>query len=129
MLAREKWQIKTIAVLEEVFKERERQVAQYGHNEDIVDGTGPDTRWALPASSNSAEVLEKMFREDYEDFEDETGAKVTYTSFGDNGPTDIQSQLEGARRPTWRSWGSRRSCSNSRRPRASSPCRPMCWPT
>lgn len=73
MLAREKWQVKTIEVLERVFQERTRQVSTYGHNTDLEDGTGPETRWALPASSNSARDLEQMFRQDYEDYEEETG--------------------------------------------------------
>lgn len=73
MLAKEKWQVNTIAVLEQVFAERCRQVATYGHNEDLVNGTGPDTRWAQPASDMSATELQLILRKDYEEFEDETG--------------------------------------------------------
>lgn len=66
MLAKEKWQIKTIAVLERVFEERTRQVAQYGHNEDVQDGTGA---WLTPFSDADAEAIEVGFRRDYEDHE------------------------------------------------------------
>ena len=73
MLAKEKWQIETIAVLDEVFAERVRQVKRYGQNDDLDNGTGPEVRWALPASSNSATVLQEQFREQYEEYEEETG--------------------------------------------------------
>lgn len=73
MLAREKWHIRTINVLDEVFDERCRQVARYGHNHDLDDGTGPETRWALPVSTDSAAELEKAFRRQYEEYEEETG--------------------------------------------------------
>lgn len=66
MLAREKWQIKTIAVLEKVFEERCRQVAQYGHNEDLEDGTGKDVVWLSPYSQEPAWANQEDFREDYE---------------------------------------------------------------
>lgn len=73
MLAKQKWQIKTIAVLEQVFEERIRQVERYGHNENIEDGTGPETRWLLPFTTDGAEDIEDKLREDYETFEEETG--------------------------------------------------------
>lgn len=73
MLAKEKWQIGTVKVLERVFEERKGQVAKYGHNEDIEDGTGPETRWLLPFTSLSAEKIEADLRADYEAFEEETG--------------------------------------------------------
>lgn len=73
MLAREPWQIRTLNVLEQVFEERLRQVAQYGHNEDLENGTGPNARWLLPASSNPAKVLQEQFREEYEEHEAATG--------------------------------------------------------
>lgn len=67
MLAREKWQIKTIAVLERVFAERVSQMAKHGDAMlHLPDGTGSDVRWALPASANPAKVLQEQFREDYD---------------------------------------------------------------
>ena len=73
MLAKQKWQVKTIAVLEQVFAERIRQVERYGHNHDLDDGTGPDTRWLLPFTSDGADTIERELRADYEHFEEETG--------------------------------------------------------
>lgn len=73
MLAREKWQINTIAVLEDVFKERTRQVAQYGHNETLESGTGPESRWLGPYTNDGAKEIEVTLRRDYEEFEEETG--------------------------------------------------------
>lgn len=73
MLARQKWQINTINVLDRVFEERCRQVATYGTNYDIEDGTGPGTRWLLPYTSQSAAEIEVGLRRDYEDHEAETG--------------------------------------------------------
>lgn len=76
MLAREKWQVKTIRVLERVFEERVRQVAQYGHNETLEDGFGPKVNWCGPLSFitfKGAHEIESRFREDYERHEQETG--------------------------------------------------------
>ncbi|MHA3684281.1 ABC transporter substrate-binding protein [Leucobacter sp. HY1908] len=42
---------------------------------------------------------EKNFKAVLKEFEHETGAKVNYTSFGDNGPTYISGQLEGGSPP------------------------------
>lgn len=84
MLAREKWQIKTIAVLEKVFAERVSQVAEYGHNEDLEPGFGPHTSWTEPISDSIidpqgnlvqvsrghyATEAEQVFRRDYEKYE------------------------------------------------------------
>lgn len=82
MLAREKWQIETLKVLEEVFEERKRQVARYGHNDDKADGTGPDVQWASPliqefmngGFQGTAEEIEKAFRAEYERNGGDTGA-------------------------------------------------------
>ena len=73
MLAREKWQAVTIAVLEDVFRERLLQWERYGSNEDLADGSGPDTRWLLPFTGASAVDIEDALREDYEDFETDAG--------------------------------------------------------
>lgn len=37
----------TQAVLTDIVLERHRQIKLHGHNEDTLDGTGPDVRWAL----------------------------------------------------------------------------------
>lgn len=80
MLAKEKWQIKTIAVLERVFEERKRQMAKHGGAMGTLpDGTGPDTTWipglrtglqpgpGLPTPENTAKEIQQIFRRDYED--------------------------------------------------------------
>jgi hypothetical protein len=67
MLAREKWQIKTIAVLERVFEERVRQMAKHGAAmEALPDGTGPEVPWLAPVSPLAADDVEVAFRNDYE---------------------------------------------------------------
>lgn len=73
MIAKQKWQIRTIAVLENVFEERLRQVERYGHNEGLEDGTGPDVQW-LPDDIDSATRIEVEFRRDYEMHKAEHGA-------------------------------------------------------
>jgi hypothetical protein len=73
MLAREKWQIRTIEVLERVFEERQRQMAMYGDNSDLEDGVGPDSRWLSPVSSEGARSVEGLFRKDYEEFQSLAG--------------------------------------------------------
>ena len=66
-------------VLTDLVLRRHAQIAQWGHNETMQDGTGPDVRWALglavehgeprastcPASY-SAGALEKLIREQYD---------------------------------------------------------------
>src|SRR5690606_4163000 len=47
--------------------------------------------WSGAEQANFEAVLQQ--------FEDATGASVTYTSFGDNGPTYISGQLEGGTPP------------------------------
>lgn len=66
MLATERWQINTLAVLERVYEERLRQVAQYGHNETLEDGTGPGAQWLKPYSDDAAALVQERFRQDYE---------------------------------------------------------------
>lgn len=73
MLAREKWQVSTLSVLEELFEERKRQVARYGHNEDLKDGTGSSVQWLLPYTADVAWGIEGELRVDYEEFERENG--------------------------------------------------------
>lgn len=63
----------TMAVLQEVIRERVRQTEKYGDNADLEDGTGPETRWLLPFTTASSSVIEDELRADYEDFEEDAG--------------------------------------------------------
>lgn len=75
MLAREKWQIETVRVLDEVFEERVRQEKRYGHvNDELYDGTGPEVRWLLGVEdAMPAKEIAARLRTAYEEFEAETG--------------------------------------------------------
>jgi hypothetical protein len=66
VLAREKWQAKTIRVLDMVFDERVRQVARYGHNEDLEDGFGPEVMWLTPLANDDAVEIQTALRDNYE---------------------------------------------------------------
>lgn len=77
MLAREKWQAKTIEILDLVFEERLRQVARYGHNQDLEDGFGPRENWLVPVIEEDAldaTAIQECFRMGYELHEDSTGS-------------------------------------------------------
>jgi hypothetical protein len=74
MLAKQKWQIATIQVLENVFSERLRQHERYGDNAENYDGTGPETRWLRPYTNVPAKDIEADLRHEYVAFEEETGA-------------------------------------------------------
>lgn len=67
------WQLLSRDVLEDVFKERARQVQLHGHNMDTPNGTGPEAPWLFPASHAPAETVQRLFRQDYEDFEAHQG--------------------------------------------------------
>jgi hypothetical protein len=105
LLAREKWMIKTIAILERVFEERVRQVAQYGHNDDLEDGTGPDVQWLKGTDINldlrTATEIEQAFRHEYENHEERNG-KPTWMhlvreeigeSFAESDPERLEAEL------------------------------------
>lgn len=101
MLAREKWQIETISVLDEVFEERKRQVARYGFNTDLEDGVGAyETPW-LPLTDRPAAEVEAEFRRDYEDFESSTGfptwahlvREEVAEAFTEDDPEKLQAEL------------------------------------
>jgi hypothetical protein len=68
MLAKEKWQIKTIAVLERVFEERKRQMVKHGDAMlHLPDGTGPEVRWLGGVNGTiPARMIQESFREQYE---------------------------------------------------------------
>lgn len=64
----------TERVLALVRAERLRQDERYGDvNDELENGTGPETRWLLPYTSDPAALIEAELRKDYEDFEGETG--------------------------------------------------------
>lgn len=66
MLAKEKWQIKTIEVLERVFEERVRQMEKHGAAmETMPGGTGPDVQWLHPFDVSDATTVQMEFRGDY----------------------------------------------------------------
>lgn len=66
MLAREKWQVKTIKVLEKVFEERCAQMKKHGDAmAHLPDGTGPAVEWLEPLSERTALMIQKEFRQDY----------------------------------------------------------------
>jgi hypothetical protein len=66
---------RTRAVLDLVLNERREQEARYGEgNETILDGSGSGARWLLPFTGESAFGIQERLREDYGDFETETGA-------------------------------------------------------
>ena len=68
------WRDDTRRVLREVMHEREQQVGRYGHNEELLDGTGPDEPWLGAVSELPAARVEEWFREDYERHERAAGA-------------------------------------------------------
>lgn len=66
---------RTRAVLDLVLAERLVQEARYGEaNLEILDGSGPATRWLLPYTNDSAHEIQAYLRQDYEAFEEETGS-------------------------------------------------------
>lgn len=69
--------IRTRAVLERVFLERQAQEVRYGGaNLTTQSGSGPGTRWLEPYTTDSASTIQEKLRTDYEGFEDE--APVTW---------------------------------------------------
>lgn len=64
---------RTWEVLADVYDERVRQVARYGTNEDLEDGTGPEVMWAFPLTDSCAKEIESDFRWEYEQHEQTTG--------------------------------------------------------
>lgn len=71
MLAREKWQIKTIEVLERVFEERKAQFKKHGEAmRDLPGGTGPDSTWLAPLAGEwvlDAKTIQEVLRKEYEE--------------------------------------------------------------
>lgn len=69
----ESWETGCRAVLAQVFTERHAQVAKYGMNDDLHDGSGPDTVWLSPFTPARASTIEEVLRQDYIGYELETG--------------------------------------------------------
>lgn len=72
MLAKEKWQVKTIAMLERVFEERIRQMEKHGAAmESLPDFPGPHNHWLGGTSTAlhllSSKEIEQVFRAEYEE--------------------------------------------------------------
>jgi len=68
-----------------------------GGGGDTVEGDFSGETLTVVAAWSGAE--QDNFEAVLEEFESQTGATVNYTSFGDNGPTYIQGQLEGGTPP------------------------------
>lgn len=92
----------TIDVLDAVRAERTRQFAKYGTNSDIEDGTGPNTAWlGHLASYLPAKAIEGELRQNYEEYEAETG-KPTWVhlvleevaeAFAEDDPVRLREEL------------------------------------
>ena len=65
--------LRTMAVLQEVIRERQRQTMKYGDNSDLEDGSGPGTCWLLPFTNACASTIEDKLRADYIDYEEDAG--------------------------------------------------------
>jgi hypothetical protein len=69
-----KWQVATIAVLEDIFDHRVEQERRYGHvNDLLLDGTGPEMQWLTGVANQDATWIQENLRGDYEGFEAEHG--------------------------------------------------------
>ena len=95
------WQDGSREVLEAVFREREQQVARYGLNRDLEDGTGPDVRWlsgthpyldALPA-----EMIELVLRREYDTHPKPTWLRLVREemaeAFKESDPVALEAEL------------------------------------
>ena len=60
----------TVRVLKEVFRERVAQFTQYGTNDSLEDGTGPEEEWLRGCGVNldfrTGREIERLFRAQYE---------------------------------------------------------------
>lgn len=100
MLARHKWQVRTINVLEKVFDHRVEQVERYGHNDDKPDGTGPQVPWLNGVSNLHAADIEAFLRVDYEDAGGDGGVTWMHLvreelaeSFAESDPDRLEEEL------------------------------------
>ena len=98
------WEFGAYGVLEQVMEERRRQVARYGHNEHLEDGTGPDVDWLRPFTDTQpvpATRVQVGFRHEYERHERRNG-KPTWMhlvreevaeSFQESDPERLEAEL------------------------------------
>jgi len=105
-LAREKWQIETLAVLDEVFAHRVEQERRYGGvNDRLENGTGPEVCW-IPigddACNATATEIQKEFRVQYEALFDEKTRLPSWMhlvreeiaeAFQESDPTRLEEEL------------------------------------
>lgn len=57
----------TANVFTDLALRRHQQIAKWGHNETMQDGTGPDSRWAVGlGTGHRAPVLEASIRDGYD---------------------------------------------------------------
>lgn len=98
----EAWRPEMHTVLQMVASERVAQVARYGHNDDLVDGTGPDSHWIpLLTEGHRALDIEVLLRHDYESYEQRTGKpswmhlvrEEVAEAFTENDPTRLEAEL------------------------------------
>lgn len=60
--------------LQYIREERERQLRDYGTNEDLDLGFGPGKGWLTPYTPDGGSDIQKVLREEYEGYEGATGA-------------------------------------------------------
>lgn len=98
-------EVKCRAVLERVLEERRRQVAGYGHNDELEDGTGPNVAWMAHTDINldlrNATEIEAAFRAEYERYESRHGVPTwmhlvreeVAESFRERDPEPLKAEL------------------------------------
>lgn len=85
-----------------MFAERQDQEARYGvENLTTQSGSGPGLRWLLPYSDATASEIQQTMRNEYEDYEGETGS-ITWVrlvreevceAFQESDPTRLAEEL------------------------------------
>lgn len=60
--------------LQHIREERERQLRDYGTNEDLDLGFGPGKGWLTPYTLDEGYMIQKVLREDYEGYEADMGS-------------------------------------------------------
>jgi hypothetical protein len=95
------WKNGTVEVLGMVMREREQQVARYGHNQDLENGTGPEVLWLgnthAYLSALPAERIELALRKEYERHEQPTWMHLVREeiaeAFKEDDPTRLEEEL------------------------------------
>lgn len=97
-------------VLNDVLARRHQQVTQYGMNEDLANGTGPDVKWLYPVELNAlymtepgatATDIEELLRQEYAEHERDTGnptwmhlvREEVAEAFKENDPAKLEDEL------------------------------------